>query len=262
MDPFRISFKGVANVSLETLRDNIVSNRNVPNVPNVPKRNGRLAIVGGGASILNHIQDLQNWDGDIWGINKTPEWLFSHGIQSKLFSVDAVDVLDSFASPDTVGGGVFASWCSPRVISRYKNSVIAHMEPIVPGGIHGGSTSAASAPLIALAMGYHDVTYFGCEGSFCGDTHAYKSEDATTQLIVRANGEDFRTLPPYLIQCQEMVKLLTAFPDFLHEKSGGLLRAMMHDKTWEIVAVSESLKTHLEVINGKSGLYENRLELS
>ena len=105
-------------------------------------------------------------------------------------------------------------------------------------------------------MGYADVSFFGCEGSFQENDHVDRHEHRPDQLIVRAGGKDYRTCPPFLIQCEELIQLFF-FDGVYHNRSGGLLKAMIDfPDTWEVVAVSEALKHHLEERNGAMGLYD------
>lgn len=254
--PFRISFIGRTAQSLETLRDNILANRHVPQIEQAPPHGRKLAIVGGGPSVSDHIATLKAWDGDIWAINRMPRFLGRFGIAPTLITVDACDVPEAFCEPEEAQGAIFASWCAPNIVSRFDGARIVHMEPLVPGGIFGASTTAGSAPLIALSLGYTDITWFGCEGSFSTRDHAFEHVGEPHQLVVRAWASDFRTYPEFLTQCQEIASILKAFPDQFHEESGGLLRAITKDDQWSIVAVSGPLKQHLEEINGPQGLYE------
>jgi hypothetical protein len=136
------------------------------------------------------------------------------------------------------------------------------MQPVVKSGLFGGSTTAASMPVLSGILGYKDVTYFGCESSFIDRDHAYLNENREHQLIVRAAGVDYRTTPPFLVQAQELANILREFPQVYKEQSGGLLRALIAHDDWSIAAVSKALKEHLEDVNGKDGLYEDKYEWS
>ena len=48
-----------------------------------------LAIVGGGPSVKDHLDELRAWPGHIWGVNAACTWLAKQGIGSLFFSVDA-----------------------------------------------------------------------------------------------------------------------------------------------------------------------------
>ena len=61
------------------------------------------------------------------------------------------------------------------------------------------------------------------------------------------------------MQCDEISRLIRDVPQFLKERSGGLLRAMVYDPDWETVAVSGALKTQLEA-NGMRGIEDTPRE--
>lgn len=253
--PFRISFIAQMPQSMDELHANIAANAHVPEIERVPPHGRKLAVVGGGPGVRASLSTIKKLDADIWGINRAPHFLAKHGIRSTMISVDALNDPSQFAEPEVCDGAIFSSWCDPAIVSRYDARIV-HMEPLVPGGIHGAVTTAASVPLIALAMGYTDVTFFGCEGSFVDSDHAFEHVGEPHQLIIDANGAKYRTYPEFLMQCQELGAVLKQFPTVFKEASGGLLRAMLEDDNWSIDAVSTPLKDHLIEINGDHGFYD------
>ncbi len=217
------------------------------------KSNGRkLAIVGGGPLVLHDIEELKAWDGDIWGINFTVDWLQANGIEATLFSVDPEPFVTH--AKDAILGSV----CSPEVFSQYEGRVRTfHMLQTHEDGVCGGSFSSTCSGAVALRLGYTDVSFFGCEGSYESQNHVDRHEENDSELFIRAGGKDYRTRPAYLMQCDELMKLFV-FDGVFHNRSGGLLAAMIaNPDTWEVVAVSRAFKEHLELVNGKSGLYED-----
>lgn len=212
-------------------------------------RNRKLAVVGGSPQVIHDIEELRAWNGDIWAINHTADWLASHGIASTLFTVDPV-AIDS-----PVRKRLLATSCAPEMFT--EDTVAFDMIETHPQGCAGGTSSATRAPWLALSMGYTDVSFFGCEGSYVNNDHVDRNEQVDRQLIVRAGGCDYITRPDYYVQCQEFAKLFAEFGCVFKNRSGGLLKAMLENPdTWEVVAVSPALKAHLEEVNGKQGLYE------
>lgn len=218
-----------------------------------------LAVVGGGPSASQYIDELRGYS-DIFAINGTCQWLASHGIESTLFSVDPDPVLAGLTTG--VRRAILASHCDEAAFASLKDADVrifhaahidTHDEDSRPMALRKhfrivtGTTSACSAPLVALRLGYQHVTYYGCEGSFVNATHSFKDETPPGQLIVRANGRDFITTMQFYLQAQHLSTLIKYFPKFLHERSGGLLRAMIeHPDTWEVVALSEQLRDQLD----------------
>jgi hypothetical protein len=101
-------------------------------------------------------------------------------------------------------------------------------------------------PHLLLRMGYAGVVYFGFDGSFANDfTHVSGHSDSArdNMLIVRAGGRDYVTHAGFLLQHEYMLYVLTKYSQYLHNASGGLLKAMLENPdTWEVVAVAEDLK--------------------
>lgn len=253
--PFRITFKGYVEQGVATLQRNTDTNTGQFIAP-VPLHDTPLAVVGGGPSLLDHVDELRAFKGQIWAVNATAQWLIERGIDCELVSVDAV------VCPQLTGvsRAMFATCCDPQIVRQIPNVRLFHLAPYHPEGISGGSTTAVTMASVALKLGYYDVTYYGCEGSFVDADHVYYDEARPSQLIVRAAGQDYRTTPPFLVQCEELSKICRDFPSVYKEKSGGLLRAMIADEQWSVVAVSEALKQHLEEVNGKLGAFESRYQ--
>lgn len=253
MTPFRLTFKGEPAQSFDELLANVQANAGYPVVSLCMPHGKRLAIVGGGPSVVASEDVLRRWDGDIWAINATSKWLKDRGIPCVHVSVDA-EPLTGMS-----GDALMASWCDPEMLGRFSSVRVFHLKPVVAEGVECASATASTMPSIAMTLGYRDVTFFGCEGSFNDVDHVYTHENRPHQLIIRA-GRDYRTIPPLMIQCEELSWFLREFPCFFKEESGGLLRAMVANPDWSVVAVSGPLKDHLESVNGKSGLYESEYQ--
>lgn len=210
---------------------------------------GPLAVVGGGPSVANHLEELRDWTGKIWAINGTHAWLTSQGIESILFSVDPGEEL----APLVVGAkrAILASHCDPSVFALLKDAevLIFHSEHVhgAKAPIIGGSTSATRVPKVALMLGHREIHYFGCEGSYEGATHTYKDEQHENQVIIRAGGKDYRTTLQLMVQSENLAKFVRDMPHLFKDRSGGLLAAMAeHWDTWEVVALSDALRDKLD----------------
>lgn len=253
---FRLTFIPVGCVSEPVITAQVAANMGRRLVEHCAPHGRPLAIVGGGPSVLDVLDELKAWPGDIWAINNTAAWLAKHGIRSTLLSVDP----DNFEFDKTgVADALLASCCHPKAFDGLNVSMF-HMIEHDPSGVAGGTSTASRAPALALRMGYFDMTFFGCEGSFVEADHVDRDEQKPEQLIIRA-GADYKTTPPLLLQCECLSDLIREFPCF-HEKSGGLLRAMVKHPDWEVVAVSGALKQNLIETNGDIGLYESKYEVT
>lgn len=253
--PFRLEIRGECTVSRPELRRTAEANAHHPFIAQTFKPHGRkLAIVGGGPLVVEDLPELRAWEGDIWAINFTAGWLNAQGIRATLFTVDPLPFETD--APEAI----LASVCHPSLFERFAGRLRTfHMlqtHSAEEGGICGGAFSSTCAAAVALRMGYADVSFFGCEGSYEAQDHVDRHEGREAELFVRAGGKDYRTCPPYIIQCEELMKLFV-FDGVFHNRSRGLLKAMLENPdTWEVVAVSAAFKEHLESVNGYAGLYE------
>lgn len=258
---YRLEVQGLGCASMETIRANAAysASLGIPEIERSDLHKRPLSIVGGGPSAHSALPEI---GGDVWAINGACQWLASKGIESTLFSVDP----DEGLTPLTRGvkRAILASHCHPKAFDALleQDACVRIFHAAHIGGlseesrpmalrkrfrIATGTTSACSVPCVALRLGYQSLTYYGCEGSFTGDSHTFKSENNPGQVIVRAGSEDYRTTLQFYLQCQQLSGLLCLFPNFMKERSGGLLRAMVeHRDTWEVVALSESLRDALD----------------
>lgn len=253
MRPFRLKVTGEAAVPRERMLRNAAANVRHPLISEQCKPHGRkLAVVGGGPLLIHDLPELRAWDGDIWAINFTAQWLNENGVPAALFTVDPEPM--TISATDAILGSV----CDPSLFAQFEGRVRTfHMLQTHENGISGGAFSSTCAAAVALRLGYTDVSYFGCEGSFDDQDHVDRHESRPDQLIVRAGGHDYKSCPPYMIQCEELQSLFY-FDGVFHNRSGGLLKAMIDNpETWEVVAVSASLKQHLEQVNGAHGIYDH-----
>lgn len=247
--PFRIEVKATCAHSIELLRSNAIANANVERTKHRYPHTRKLAVVGGGPMLIHDLDELRAWDGDIWAINHTADWLADQGIEATLFCMEP-------GKPNwKTRRRILASLCDPAMVT--DQTCMFDTCEVSPTGLPGGCSAATRAPLLALSMGYTDVSFFGCEGSFEGADHVDRDERPTRLFVIRAGGRDYMVEPQMLIQCQELTQLFNTFGQAFKNRSHGLLEAMQaHTDTWEVVAVSGELKEHLEAVNGHNGLYE------
>lgn len=248
MIPFRIKITPVVELNGEAVWQRIALNDGRP----LAQRGDHkypVAVVGGGPSLLGRLDELRSWPGEIWAINSTCDWLLDQGIEATLFTVDSAP-LETRAKK-----AILASWCVPELFDG-RDAVMFHLSEHAEGGIAGGTTTATRAPMLAVKLGYPGVHFFGCDSSFEDKDHVDRHEGRAEQVIVRANGKDYKTAPDYILQLESLTMLIDMAPDVFVNKSGGLLEAALADRNWEIVAVSEGLKAHLIDQNGDTHLYD------
>jgi hypothetical protein len=254
--PFRIEINGYCETPIERWRENAAANAGYHRIERLSRHRRSLAIVGGGPSLADNLEDLRAFDGDIWAINDTSRWLTERGIACTLFTVDAQ--LKSGEARDAI----LATVCEPSLVASFTGRVLVFdTAETHADGFVGGTTSATRAPAIAFHMGYTQVSFFGCEGSFEERDHVDRHEANPSQLIIRAGERTYRTTLPFLVQSQELAKLMV-FDGVFNNRSGGLFQALVeHPDTWEVVAVSAALKEHLER-DGPTGIYDEPYQVN
>jgi hypothetical protein len=253
--PFRIQFKTDCAIPLSTWVAHAEENAQRPRVTLGVPKGKPLAIVGGSPSIALDLEELRAWPGDIWAINYTANYLHAQGIPCALFTVDPGDPVDPGPWDSPVRKRLLATSCPSSMFT--EDSLAFDMVETHSQGFAGGTSSATRAPWIALSLGYLDVSFFGCDCSYETQDHADRHEGSERELIIRAGGQDYRTRPDFLVQCEEFAKLFTEFGSVFKNRSRGLVRAMLENPdTWEVVGVSPAMKAHLEEHNGRSGLYD------
>lgn len=206
---------------------------------------GRLAIVGGGPSIADHIEELKAWDGAIWAVNGTINWCVDHGIDAWFYTADAAPMKNWRYDFSRVKRAVLAPDCSPELV-RYLLGIGAEVTLTAP--IESGPTSVNAADFLSLHAGYNPMTYFGCEGSFSEDgTHAFTSSHIEDWMVVDVGGQYFKSKAEFVSQSIMLSNTLRELPNHYSEKSGGLLRAMIeHGREYDVYAVSNSLFAKLK----------------
>lgn len=250
--PFRINFIALGSAHNVDIQARV----NSCDAPYARKRTQqRLAVVGLGESSLYAINELREWDGDIWAINGAAAWLADKGIVSTMVTVDPLPFPD-FAFHG-ISSALFASCADPSAFEQMRDRVekfdmIEHSDT----GVIGSCTTATRMPALAVSLGYTDVTFFGCEGSFTKRNHVDSERTYPEQLIINADGVDYVSVPEFVLQAQSLASVMREWPDIFKEKSGGLLRGMILDQNWSVVAVSSALKGQIEEISGSHGLYE------
>lgn len=248
-----INWSGAPPVSPEDIDAQVIKAKalNLPSVIGrhdaIPDNGRKLAVVGGGRSIIEHEDTLRNWDGDVWSINGTYHWCRARGIKSTFIACDPHVIVSQWAKGVTKA--LVTTRCHPDVfkVLRENDAEVRTFDLEGDHKIMAGSSTALASFHLSLLDGYKDVTWFGCEGSYPpGGTHAYMHEPRTEELIVEVNGEHFHTAPDYMIQSLEMANIFRLGAEGLHEQSGGLLRALIADYGYRILWVSKPLMDGLK----------------
>jgi hypothetical protein len=206
--------------------------------------NGPLAIVGGGPSLQRNLHKLSAYS-EVWGINQIAPWLTAQGIPATMFSVDP-----QYQPTVGVERAILASCTHPQVFAELAGKDVRVFPMTLDEGegwaALAGTTSACRAPLVALRAGFTRLDFYGCEGSFEAVEYVDGRDYTETELVVvRVGDKHFTTDPGLLLQCETLAELITEFPEFARDESGGLLSAMIACPKWETVALSTPLATRL-----------------
>ena len=259
---FRLEIISQCSEPLDRLKENARTCAGLPRLQKQEPHGRKLAIVGGGPSVADRLDELQAWDGEVWGINATALWLKNHGVEAKFVTVDP----GPFPKEWMIGveEAYLATLCHPQMREFFPKVSFFDMFETDPDGIKGGTTTASRALSLAIHQGFYDVTLYGCEGSFTiGQDHVDRNEMRPEMAVVQAGDEHFVTYLDYMTQTETLADMIRLAPNVFKQRCGGLLEAMIkHHDTWAIVAVSDALKAQLEEINGPQGLYESRFSIN
>ncbi len=190
--------------------------RNLPRVHLRKRRRGKVAIVASGPSVTNYVDLLKEWDGEIWGINRSFEWMRHRGIKPTGFlGVDPewflVECLPNIPEDATY---YIASQVHPCVFDHLKDRKVklwfmADGEIKQPFGayeIYGGSTCLSRAPNLAYALGYREVHVFGGDSSFTHKTHVHGGDLPANWVPAEVNGVVYKTTRAMMSQACEFVE--------------------------------------------------------
>lgn len=248
----KIDFVGLSPLPDDALMSNVRHAKGLgyPEVKEVEPHGRRLAVVGGGPSIVDRLDEIRQFT-DIWAINGACRFLREHGIESTLLSIDPVD----FLAPRVAGAkkALLATRCHPDTFKVLEGADITVLDVNTDSehGIWASCSTATIAFLLGPMLGFHKLVFFGCEGSYGERTHAYMDDPELSdfRFVVECNGKRFATAPDiYLLTQQMAVFFRMSINDSFTERSGGLLRAFIECEEHDIVDVSPKLKATLKPV--------------
>lgn len=221
----KIRFEPISSVPEETLARN---KQLLTRYPEPARANTtRLAVVGGGPSAEDHLDEIEQFV-DVWAINGAWKWCQTMGVKATLFTIDPV-----FTEP--ADKAILADICDPVLAGNCTEVSVVKLD-----GIARGSTSATAVPHIAINLGYREVHFFGCEGSFGERTHTFK-DIGGSRLLVEVGGMEFLTNPQMLMQCEVLAEMIRMAPHVFISHCGGLLEAMVADPDYDCLAGSQAI---------------------
>jgi hypothetical protein len=248
----KIVFEGVIPVSHEDLCKQIAHAKGLgyPEVREQEPHGRRLAVVGGGPSIADKLDEIREFS-DIWAINGACGFLREHGIDSTLVTLDPCD----FLAPRVAGAkkAMLATRCHPDVFETLKGADITVFDAVndTKDGLWASCASVTVAFHLSMLLGYRQTVFFGCEGSFSELTHAYMDEAELQdfRFVVECGGKQYLTAPDlYMLTLHMAVFFRLAINESFTERCGGLLRALIANEEHDIVQVSRALMASLRPV--------------
>jgi len=217
-----MEFTAVPSVSPEDCARYTAHTRSL-GLPSV-QRAGHVAVVGGGPSVIDHLDELRAWNGPVWAINETYMWLRRQGVEATFFTADP-----KFQPWLKMGPGeraLVALHSSPELLASIAGADIQTYE-LAQDAVHCGPTTATAAPCLAVWMGHRSVTLFGCDSSFNTNAYAYGRDLPDGMIIVLCDGERYLTKPEFLMQADDLAALCRETAVYCKSRSGGLLEALI-----------------------------------
>lgn len=219
--------------------------RGFPMIEKKDGLSGRIAVVGGGPSVLSHIDRIRDY-AEVWAINGACRLLREHGIDSTLFAMDPDPIVAKWCP-----GATKALLCDrvcPEAFDALQGADIRVFELVNdrPGGVISGSSTASAAFSIAARLGYREIDFYGCESSFNESTHAYQDEKREHLLWVDVDGKRYKTAPDFYMQAVEMSGIIKHLPKYYRAFGGGLLQALIDNPDHDVPLVSRSLMATLQ----------------
>lgn len=248
----KIAFQGTVPVSHEQLLAQVAHAKSLgfPEVREVPAHGRRLAVVGGGPSIVDRLDEIRAFS-DVWAINGACRYLREHGIESTLLTLDPCD----FLAPRVAGArkALLATRCHPDVFRAIEGADVTVFDAVndTQNGLWASCSSVTVAFHLATLLGYRRTVFFGCEGSFSEASHAYMDEAELQdyRFVVECGGKRYITAPDlYMLTTQMADFLRKAINESFTERSGGLLRALVANPEHDIVQVSRQLLASLKPV--------------
>ena len=247
--PFRVNVNihGACNREEAEKNARYCESLNLPSILDYPATAERLAVCGSSPNL--DIKALKEFKGDIWAVNGTSMILAQNNIPFTMISVDPFNydcerIIKTIFKD--VERAILARHSNPILFDFFKGTDVKTFNclPDNEDYIPGGTTTATRAAILALKLGYKEVSFFGLEGSFSGQSHYYKNEVPDWhKLTIRAGDIEYLTCVELMTQSHNLASFIKRFPDIYKDCSGGLLSGMIeHFDTWEVIEMSEVIK--------------------
>lgn len=230
--------------------------RGLPTIERHTAHDRPLAIVGGGPSVVDDLEELRGYS-DIWCVNGALDWLVERGITPTGYVViDPEPIMAKFLqNPPRATTYYVGSVCHPDTFDALagRNVVLFHplMDdmPVVDGRavIGGGPTVLTRAPQLAYRYGYRDVNLYGADSSYEGDAHHVYDAPRDPTVRVQLEGVVYESCGVFLHQVAYFQQIFHWFNSkgakfSIHGRGLGpaILRAPIHEDPNDAAANTEA----------------------
>jgi hypothetical protein len=230
-----VVFRSEPCVSVEEMSRNAAHTRTL-GFPSVEYA-GDVAVVGGGPSLADHLDELRACKGPIWAINATWQWLKERGVKATFFTVDPKP--QAWLKLEPGESALVATVGSAELFASLSAGYVRTFD-LGMNDVNCGVTSATAAPHLAIKMGHASVTFFGCDSSFKGfESHVYPVDLPDDLMVVGVGERGFATKPEFVMQAEDLAALCRELPTVCKNRSDGLMAAMIENPEWDVVGVKE-----------------------
>lgn len=182
------------------------------------RKGGKVAIVASGPSATEFVPMLQEWQGEVWGINGAFAWLQHRGVKPTAFvGLDPEPILKDYLIkvPENatyyLGAQVHPEvfdFLACRNVRLWFPADSAVKFPFGARPVFGGSTCLGRAPNLAYLLGWREVHIFGGDSSYTDKSHVYgaRGELPGGTFPVEMGGRTFLTTRQMMQQACEFAE--------------------------------------------------------
>ena len=246
----KINFVNKGPIPLEAMLKQAEQNRGLgflDMISGVSVASGPLAVVGGGPSAAEYVDELREWPGAVWAINGTWKWCRDNSIKAIFFSIDPTIMVMPYVRGMGIERAIIATHCHPDVVAELLKT--ASILAFDHNDAHGPITASA-APLTAAKVGHNSVTFFGCEGNFSNRSHVDRDSDHENRMLIKCDGRLWNTTAEFMIGLEALSLVIReiekAVPGFIKVRGDGLLSAMIRDSEWDCIKVTRKMAATIE----------------
>ena len=216
-------------------------------LPKVQENRIPLAVVGGGESAAHNVKELQEFDGEIWGINEAFLWCKDNGIEATFYAIDPNEGLEN-----ACGGAkkaILGDTCAPTLFKALEGAEIQLASIRGKDSIQATISAACTAPFIAARCSHTHLTYYGCDGSFTGkETHIYRNAP-NPRLWVNCGGKEYQTTPQYIMGTEFIAQVAKIVPTWITAADNGFLSALIKHGDYDVTFISREIQNAIDEAN-------------